>query len=311
MYDLAQKTRDETSGSGIFREIEHYRRASRSIPLISNGRNLKELLLMKKMKFNTLAGRTITAGLFAGLFLASQAAFACTLGNWSAVSGDVDPGSPAPDAGEVLSPRYSGLCAMAASGQGYVEDVSPGGIDRIRARFYVLADNTSDVVVYEGFNGGTSVFTVGLSTTGLVTFAGSGFSLTENGVSGNWNSIEVDWNSGAGTVSLWVNSDATSAGADDTGSVAANQVTSVRLGSVDAAAGPMSFDAYESRRTTAIGRLLAGDANSDAGLSTGDLVGIRNELLDVSLAAGQPDCNEDGAVSTGDLVCVRNILLGP
>ena len=264
---------------------------------------------MKKMKFNTLAGRTITAGLFAGLFLASQAAFACTLGNWSAVSGDVDPGSPAPDAGEVLSPRYSGLCAMAASGQGYVQDDSPGGIDRIRARFYVLADNTSDVVIYEGFNGATSVFTVELSTAGLVTFTGSGFSLTANGVSGNWNSIEVDWNSGAGTVSLWVNSDATSAGADDTGSVAANQVTSVRLGNLNDASGMLNFDAYESRRTTEIGQLCACDANAsgDGIVNIQDFVVTTNEAGGGELATGQPDCNGNGAVDIQDMVAIINI----
>lgn len=278
---------------------------------------------MKKMKFNTVAVRTVAFGGVVGLFLAAQAASACTLNNWSAVvgldetdasQGTIAPGGPNPTApDEVLSARYSGLCAMAASGQGYVEDTSPGGIDRIRARFYVLADNTDNAVVYEGFNGTTSIFTVQVGSDGVVTLSGDGISppLTAAGSSGNWNSIELDWNAGGDQVSLWVNSDAATESADDTGGLNSGQVvTSVQLGNLSAAAGSLSFDAYESRRTTEVGRLLRGDADGNSTVGGGDITAIIDEFLNGNIAEGQPDCDENGSIGAGDISCIIQIFLG-
>jgi len=270
---------------------------------------------MKKIKFNTVATRTVAAGCVIGMFMAAQAASACTLQNWSASSGSVAPGGPNPDTanGEVLSPRYSGLCAMAASGQGFVEDTSPGALDRIRARFYVLADNTENAVVYEGFNGSTSIFTVQVRSDGVVRLSGDGISaaLTATGVSGNWNSIEVDWNAGGDQVSLWVNSDAATESADDTGVLNSGQVvTSVQLGNLSAAAGSLSFDAYESRRTTEVGRLLRGDADGNGTVGGGDITTIIDEFLNGNIAGGQPDCDENGSIGAGDISCIIQIFLG-
>ncbi|MGM0657940.1 MAG: dockerin type I domain-containing protein [Pseudomonadota bacterium] len=269
---------------------------------------------MKITKFNMVAARTVAAGCVLGLFLAAQSASACTLQSWSSVSGAVAPGGPNPDEtnNEVQSPRYSGLCAMAASEQGFVEDTNPGGIDRIRARFYVLADNTADAVVYEGFNGSTSIFTVGLGADGAVTLSGDGISqsLTAAGVSGNWNSIEIDWDAGGGQIALWVNSDADSENPDSSGSLTSSElVSSVRLGNLNSAAGALSFDAYESRRTTAVGQLLRSDANADGARNSQDIAEMVNELLGSSLAPGQVDCNEDGEINSQDLACLVNILL--
>jgi len=273
---------------------------------------------MKKMKFNTVATRTVAAGCVIGLFMAAQAASACTLQNWSVPgSGDVEPGSPVADPanGVVDSARYSGLCAMAANGQGFVEDTSPGsgGLDRIRARFYVLADNTQDALIYEGLNGSTSIFTVEIGADGAVTLSGNGISapLTAPGVSGNWNSIEVDWNAGGNQVSLWVNSDASSDVADASESVSTGQVvTSVRLGNLDGASGALSFDAYESRRSTAVGRLLVGDANSDGAVDVLDINTLANEILNSELGSGVPDCDESGTVDVLDVNCMADIILG-
>jgi len=263
---------------------------------------------MKKMKFNTVAARLVVAGCVVGLFMAAQAASACTLQNWSASSGSVAPGGPNPDTanGEVLSARYSGLCAMAASGEGFVEDTSPGGIDRIRARFYVLANNTEPAVVYEGFNGTTSIFTVAIDASGTVSLSGDGLSqaVTANGVSGNWNSIELDWDAGAGQASLWVNSDASSSAPDGSDNLTSGQVvTSVKLGNLDGAAGTMNFDAYESRRATPVGRLCEGDANSDG---VRDFVDIGDIFIESATggntpANGNPDFNDDGRVDFVDI----------
>ena len=65
---------------------------------------------MKKMKFNTIAARSIKTGLAIGALVAAQGAFACTVANWNGGnSGNVTAGGP--NAGSIA--RYSGICAMA------------------------------------------------------------------------------------------------------------------------------------------------------------------------------------------------------
>ncbi|MFU8831884.1 MAG: hypothetical protein ACNA7J_06965, partial [Wenzhouxiangella sp.] len=86
----------------------------------------------------------------AGLLFASQAALACTTDNWSGASGNVLASGPADSP---TFARYSGVCAMQVpSGEaGWVQDNSPGGIDRIVARFYVLNNLTgSSAQIYRG-----------------------------------------------------------------------------------------------------------------------------------------------------------------
>lgn len=270
---------------------------------------------MEKMKFKTAAVRRVAVGFGLGLFMAAQSAAACTLQNWSTVSGAVDPGGPNPNTanGEVLSPRYAGVCAMAASGEGFVEDTSPGGIDRIRARFYVLADNTGDAIVYEGFNGTTSIFTVEVGSDGVITLAGDGISqpLTAAGSSGNWNSIELDWDAGGDQVSLWVNSDAASENADDTEGLTSGQVvTSVQFGNLSPAGGSLSFDAYESRRTTPVGRVCVGDADGNGSRGIGDLEVVFTEIQSAGStpASGSPDADENGQIGIGDLEEIFSII---
>ncbi|MBS3746147.1 MAG: hypothetical protein KGY49_03760 [Wenzhouxiangellaceae bacterium] len=270
---------------------------------------------MIKTKFNTLAARSIKAGFVVGALMAAQGAFACTVDNWSAESGNPLASGPDGPDGKSAIARYSGLCAMqvADGAVSFVEDLNPGGIDRIRARFYVLADNTDTAVVYEGLNSTTPVFTIEVDGAGVFSVSGDGLSqqMSASGVAGNWNSVELDWDAGAGQVSLWVNSDAGSETADASESLSSGQVvTSVRLGNLNGAAGTMNFDAYESRRTTEIARLLRGDANDDGAVNSGDFTAVVNDFLGVSLATGQPDCNEDGAVNSGDFTCVVNLFLG-
>ena len=73
----------------------------------------------------------------------------------------------------------------------------------------------------------------------------------------------------------------------------------------------MTVDAFESRRSTSIGRLQRANANgSDAVCNTNDIVAAAldaNAILlgdPATLANGQPDCNEDGQVNSTDLVCI-------
>jgi hypothetical protein len=259
----------------------------------------------------------ISAGLRSGLAIAAlallgQPALACTTAAWSADTGVTVGG---PEGNPATLARYSGLCAMQAATSVHVEDESPGGISRIRARFYMLADNTAEADVYRGFNGtGSQVFEVSVNPgNGNVTLSSGGTNATCTGCAnaGEWNAIEIDWDAGSGALSLWVNSDATTDAADATASFSSSQtVSSVRLGNLNGAAGAMNFDSYESRRTTAIGRLVVSDANGDGTVNSQDIAIMVNELLGTSFAPGQVDCNLDGTVNSQDLACVVNILLG-
>ena len=113
--------------------------------------------------------RAAGLGLFAaGALLASQAALACQTTAWSSTSGAVAAGDPAV---EGIS-RYQGLCGLEATGQGFVQDNSPGGIDRIVARFYVLneLDTSTTSNVYSGYSatdGTGERFSVTLDDTAL------------------------------------------------------------------------------------------------------------------------------------------------
>lgn len=247
--------------------------------------------------------------LAAGALLASQAAFACQTTNWSETSGPaVAAGSPTPDG----VARYSGLCGLEVSGSGYVQDNSPGGIDRIVARFYVLNDNTATATIYSGFpntTGTTPRFNVTLSSAGLVTLTdvATNTSVSQTG-STNWLSVEIDWGQGAGSgfAALSVNGQTALETVPLNNSGAALQ--SVRLGNLNGAAGTLGFDSYESRRSTAVGRLLVSDANNDSTINVGDITVMANEIFSSVLASGQPDCNEDGLVNVGDITCASNII---
>jgi hypothetical protein len=248
-------------------------------------------------------GRIVAVVVLAGL---AQTALACNLGAWLGGNQNVLVGQPTPD----NIPRYSGVCAMATQdgSVGWVQDNSPAGISRIRARFYVLPANEDETEVYEGYNSaGSRVFRVWIGTGSSILLRSGGASVGSSSLNrGRWNSVEVDWNAGAGELSLIVNG-----GAPQTTSfTSAELVDSVRLGNLRGVAGVVTFDAYESRRSTEIGRLLVGDANGDTDINVGDITAVANERFDSTLALGQPDCNEDGSVDVGDITCLANIIFG-
>jgi len=97
-----------------------------------------------------------------------------------------------------------------------------------------------------------------------------------------------------------------------TGAGTASFVGMVRLGAPVSFgdATKITYDSYEAHRSTPIEPLLIGDANLSGSISGFDLVVTKNEILNKSLATGQPDCNSSGAVSGFDLVCIKNIILG-
>lgn len=267
----------------------------------------KELLLMKTFEFESRFARRAAAVLALGLTMAAQTAIACTSDNWFAVSdpGDVLASGPDGPDGKPAIARYSGVCAMqtAANTTTWVEDDSPGGIDRIRARFYVLVDNTDNAEVYRGLNGGgNAIFTVNINPgNGNVRLVSSGQSVTCAGCAntGDWNSVEIDWDAGGGDMALVVNGGAPVS----TAFSSAETISAVRLGNLNNATGTMNFDAYESRRTTEIGRLCRANPDGDGTRDINDLQELFGEIqsLGGSPAPGTPDANEDGAVDLPDL----------
>jgi len=270
---------------------------------------------MKKMKFNTIAARSIKTGLAIGALVAAQVAFACSVDNWSDSTGSITPGDPAAEG----VARYQGLCGLEVTGTAYVQDESPGGIDRIVARFYVLNNNTAPAEIYGGFgntSGGSPVFSVELDDSGNVTLTDSttGRSVGQSG-STKWLSVEIDWARGAGSgaISLSVNGQTA---AEDTGfnNGAAATLQSVRLGNLNGAAGTIGFDSYESRRSTAVGRLVHPDPNGDGnptGINSQDFAAMVDDFSGNSLASGTPDCNEDGEplLNSQDFACIVNAFL--
>jgi len=260
----------------------------------------------------SVTGLAVTLG---GMLLA-HSALACTTDLWNGgVTGTVTAAQPNssidPDPPTIDVPRYSGICAMQVdeTGANFVQDNSPGGIDRIVARFYVLANNDATATIYRGENGsGGELFNVTLAADGTVTLNSGGAAPSAAGTPNAWNSVEIDWDAGTGNLSLIVNG-----GTPQTATFSsAGGLASVQVGNLvsNGGTGTLVFDSYESRRSTAIGRLLAGDANADGSINSGDFTVIANEFLGNGLANGTPDCNEDGAVNSGDFICVANIFLG-
>jgi hypothetical protein len=243
----------------------------------------------------------------------TQSAIACSTDLWAVDTG-VTAGTPADNVA-----RYSGECA-AKSSNAFVQDDSPGqatppGLDRIVARFYVLVGDSGSPRVYSGFDDAQNrVFDVRVDVaTGDVSLdspPGGSVELTCSGcaVAEEWNSIEVDWNSGASTATMWVNSDARSVSAPDpsiaSGAIGGgNLVSTVRLGNLNGSGGELTVDAYESRRTQPIGRLCVGDADGNGSIQFFDVTAIFEEVSSagINLAKGQPDVDENGEVQFFDV----------
>lgn len=261
---------------------------------------------MKILNLNSRrAGRAI--GIVAvGLLMGAQTAIACTVGNWTGNSGNVTAGGP--NLGGIE--RYAGVCAMEtpAGAVAWVQDDSPGGIGRIRARFYVLNGLTSaGTVVYRGFsatNGTGPRFSVFMNPAGLVTLVDGATGVQiQQSASDPWVLIEIDWSQGSGDGFISLSVDGQTA-VEQTGlSNAGSALQSVRLGNLGGAPGTLNFDAYESRRTTAIGGLCAGDAFVDG---TRDFADINEIFVEFATggsnpADGTPDITGDGFVDFADI----------
>lgn len=264
---------------------------------------------MKMFKLNSRLTRRVTAAVALGLLLGAQTAMACTVDNWNGGnSGNVTAGGP--NSGGIA--RYAGICSMAtpAGATAWVQDDSPGGISRIRARFYVLNDlaASQSAQIFRGFGsttGATPLFTVTLNDSGQVVIRDNVDVQSVSQTSATaWTSVEIDWSqgSGDGVISLSVNGQSPVSISTLSNSAGA-ALQSVRLGNLNGAGGSVNFDAYESRRTTEIGRLCEGDALPDGVRDFADINSIFVEFATggSNPAAGTPDITEDGLVDFADI----------
>jgi hypothetical protein len=255
----------------------------------------------------------------------TNAVFACSTAAWNGgETGNPVEGRPT-DATPVA--RYAGQCGLrsAASAQ-FVTDNTPAAETTFRARFYVYTGLTSgSAVVYEALNtGGAPQIGVTYNRdAGSLSFATTGSGATPPTITvvpDRWYSVELDWSRTRGNLLVAVRGAA--ATTDSTVTVSgvggADQIDTARLGWISgtgvAATRGLVTDAYESRRSTAIGRLCRGDANLDGTRNSGDILQARNEFLTrlqpaPFLAAGQPDASEDGVVNTQDQLVIRNLFL--
>jgi len=272
------------------------------------------------IRLKTLLGAAIFSA------VAFTGANACSISAWSAVD---SVGVVAADAGEPInSPpngfkRYSARCGLRVVGGGtakYVQDNTPTNATSYKARFYVftgttLADTTTNGFVYLARDGaGANLIRIALTGGNLITtVTGSAGAIAPIPVvADKFYSVEIEWAQGAASpfsIKVQGAGAPTAVTQTTTTNNAAGVLKDVRLGLSAGSTGTVFFDEYDSRRTTAPGRLLKCDANNDGLVAIGDRVVINNEILNLSLATGQPDANEDGIVSVADRVQVNNKIL--
>lgn len=265
-----------------------------------------------KMNLLQATGRAILLG---GTILAMSAgsAYACSLANWSSTSGSILANQPNGASGDPANGdnvrRYEGLCASKAPAgtASFVQDNRPGGIDRIIARFYVFNDGATNPVVYRGNDSsGTELFDVTLSG-GSAVFDAGGVNVSDT-LQAGWNSIEIDWDSASGDISMSVNGES----AVTNSGISAASLANVQLGNVDGAAGgDLFFDSYEAHLTTPVGRLCRGDTDASNDRGIDDVFNIFAEFSTGStsnLSLGTPDFDENGAVGIDDVFSVFDLF---
>ena len=251
--------------------------------------------------------------LAAGLLTLGMAAQACTLGAW-----DTNVATTALAGGPGETPdiaRYQGQCSMQTiGGSPSVKNSAansatsgPGGETNMIVRFYFLPGAATGSI-FEAYSddGTTAVFTVdydGNDVNVVPTNGGTTATATAGGT--NWHSVEISWAQN-GAINLWVDSDATTAAADGTGTStdAAAVINSASLGGT---AG-MIFDAYESRRSTPIGRLLRGDSTGEGTINIVDASAVVGEIQGSIVNVGTPDCTQDGIINIIDASCIVGII---
>lgn len=269
------------------------------------------------MKLKSLAA--VVAG---ALSLVALDASACSTAAWiqdGGTSGVVGtPIAASPNSTPTAVARYAGLCGLqSGAANNFVRDGSPTAEATFRARFYVRAAAGDGALVFRARNASNADMIT-------VTYNAAGFSFTTTGgtassaavTAGRWYSIELNWAAGAAMTAIVQGNGAAAALPTVTIpaiSGAGDRIDFAELGWISGGTtGTVQVDAYESRRTTAIGRLCRGNANiSGPSATTRDVFDIQtmvNEINAVSLSPGQPDFSEDGSVNVLDIQGVVNAI---
>ncbi|MBB5207325.1 hypothetical protein [Chiayiivirga flava] len=250
-----------------------------------------------------------------------SSAFACTTANWESVEnggGSVTGAPTAGDPGDGVA-RYSGECGLAGAGgaANFVTNNAPDGESVYRARFYVHTGTTGTTTVFQATdaddNGGAVVLGVDYdAAAGEFVFEQNGAAAGEVAgiVANKWYSIELAYEAGT-SFSAEVAGNQTFTGSIPAGAAGAGTIESHSLGVIAGGAGTVRVDAFESTRSadTPIGRLCRGDVNGTEPINVFDRTAVTNEIVNGTLAAGQPDCTEDGAINVFDRTCVTNLIL--
>lgn len=267
------------------------------------------------IRLKTLLGAAIFSA------VAFTGANACSISAWSATD---SVGVVAADAGEPTAgfKRYSGRCSLQVAGGAtakYVQDNTPTNATSYKARFYVFTGTTLVDTGAGGFfylaRDGAGSNLIRLALTGgniQTTVTGSAAAIPAIPVAANaFYSVELEWAQGAAapfSIKVQGAGAATPTTQTTTTNNAAGVLKDVRLGLSAGSTGTAFFDEYDSRRTTAPGRLCRGDANGNGQIQGNDRVVVSNEIAG-TLAAGQPDATENGLVQGNDRVVVSNLIL--
>jgi len=267
------------------------------------------------IRLKTLLGAAIFSA------VAFTGANACSISAWSATD---SVGVVAADSGEAPAfSRYSGRCSLrvvGAAGAKYVQDNTPTNATGFKARVYVLpsaaplVDTGAGGFVFLARDGaGANLIRIALTGGNLqTTVTGSAAAIPAIPVTaGRYYSIELEWAQGAAapfSIKVQGAGEATPVVQTTTTNNAAGVLKDVRLGLSANSTGTVFFDEYDSRRTTAPGRLCRGDATNNGLIQGNDRVAISNEIAG-TLAPGQPDATENGLVQGNDRVAVSNLIL--
>jgi hypothetical protein len=260
-------------------------------------------------------------GLSAGAGTVSTAGVATTSGSTatgnpttaSLVGGEPDDASIV---NGVAVARYSGRCASLAKASGnYTQDGLPAGEKTYRARFYVYTGLTAgSALVFQALDGNATGnqkigVTYNRDQNRFDIQANAGAATQVTGVDPNrWYSVEFNWNANTPsmTATVFGEGSATALATDVAvaGVAAADVIESARIGWISGTGtGTINVDAFESRRSTAIGVLCRADSNNDRVINIFDVGTVTNERVNGVLSTGQPDCNEDGAINVFDVGC--------
>lgn len=266
------------------------------------------------IRLKTLLGTAIFSA------MAFTGANACSISAWSATD---SVGVVAADSGEAPAfSRYSGRCSLRVVGGAtpkYVQDNTPTNATAFKARFYLNAGSPLVDTGASGFvflardSAGANLIRVALTGGSLqTTVTGSAAAIPAIPITPGYYSVEMEWAQGAAapfSIKVQGAGSVTAVTQTTTTNNAADVLKDVRLGLSAASTGTAFFDEYDSRRTTAPGRLCRGDANGNGLIQGTDRIVISNEIAGTALAAGQPDANENGLVQGTDRIVVSNLIL--